>query len=317
MRSCWRNSGRPCPDRGGDKCRNRACHEEARKIYLIERTLRSWVVRTLWILLLCKVVLLALTLPVAAQNRPDWTEYNVPFPSPPQDGAGANKSFFQGANRSDRISRVRLGKQMSCQRWSTGPTTRRIFDNAQYVILAKLQWLKLVILGAMAVYNVAGDFYSSMFPSERQFEQQMMTTFGDACSGVTEDAHISTPMPPFLRVHSVISGSRLRAEINYVLNYVHELDAFPGTDGAACGMIGTQKGDWDVRMKSLMRMLFLDSRQTPNPSVLPNYLRPDRATRDYILQDLITVDGGPDATLTTCGLRRQREGHRHRPRPGR
>ena len=109
-------------------------------------------------------------------------------------------------------------------------------------------------------------------------------------------------MPPFLRVHGVISGSRLRAEINYVLNYVHELDAFPGTDGAACGMIGTQKGDWDVRMKSLMRMLFLDSRQTPNPSVLPNYLRPDRATRDYILQDLITVDGGPDATLTTCGV---------------
>jgi len=47
-------------------------------------------------------------------------------------------------------------------------------------------------------------------------------------------------------------------------------------------------------MKSLRRMLFLDSRQTPNPSVLPNYLRPDgRTTRDYILQDLITVDGGP------------------------
>ena len=58
-----------------------------------------------------------------------------------------------------------------------------------------------------------------------------MTTFGDACSGVTEDAHISTPMPPFLRVHGVISGSCLGAEINYVLNYVHELDAFPGTDG--------------------------------------------------------------------------------------
>ena len=135
-------------------------------MYLIERTLRSWVVRTPWILLLCKVVLLALTLPVAAQNRPDWTEYNVPFPSPPQDGASANKSFFQRANLS--IEYLACGWEnrfLPTVVDRTNEPTNFWQDDILGIVIAKLQWLKLGHTGCNGTHNVAGDFYSSMFPS--------------------------------------------------------------------------------------------------------------------------------------------------------
>ena len=38
--------------------------------------------------------------PAAAQTKPDWTQYNVPFPAPPADGVGAAASLADRANLS-------------------------------------------------------------------------------------------------------------------------------------------------------------------------------------------------------------------------
>jgi hypothetical protein len=157
-------------------------------------------------------------------------------------------------------------------------------------------------------YQVPGNaFYQSpQFPNEAAFEQDMRAIFGGDCNNVTEKA--TENKITGTTVQSIIDGSCLKAEINYVLNHVQQLDAFPGTDGAACDVFGKQKGDWDVRMKSLIRIVFLDSLSrgdTGPSSSLLDVVRPDgRTTRDYVLQDLITVDGGPSPDtyyLWGCG----------------
>ena len=100
------------------------------------------------------------------RTEPTWLEYNVPFPSPPQDGASANKSFFQRANLS--IEYLACGWEnrfLPTVVDRTNDPTNFWQDDILGIVIAKLQWLKLGHTGCNGTHNVAGDFYSSMFPS--------------------------------------------------------------------------------------------------------------------------------------------------------
>jgi hypothetical protein len=115
-----------------------------------------------------------------------------------------------------------------------------------------------------------------------------------------------------------ITANCLRAEANYAVRAIRRTYALPGTSGLPCNLYeaGTVTGDWDFRMKPLMRLLYLD--QLPDGRqgrpVLSDtvgsdafLIPPDFAslsTSDYVKQQLITVSGsaGPDSyAWEACG----------------
>jgi hypothetical protein len=187
--------------------------------------------------------------------------------------------------------------------------------------MAKLQWLKLGNTGCSGTYSVAGAF-----GTEATIEQEESDTFGAVCGpgngGVVQRVTDPCPgcrPPTFLTtVQSTIAGSCLKAQINFVLNNVEQADTYPGTDGEGSipcvsgasiipPSIPNVKGDWDMRMKALIRILFLDNLRhgaKAVPSVLSS-VRPDGLTTyDYIQQKLISLrpDVGRDGyPVTGCG----------------
>jgi hypothetical protein len=177
------------------------------------------------------------TQPISAQNQPDWTQYNVPFPPPPPDGGGAVSSFAERANRSVEYLACGWENRFLGPVVDGGKDSTRFFDDGMLgIVMAKLWWLKLKHKECNGSYRVSGNiFYTSEFPNEGVFEQNMFLLFGGDCSSVVEKA-VQTPPSPTI-VQSTISGACLKAEINYVLNHLQELDTYPGTDGAACGLL--------------------------------------------------------------------------------
>jgi hypothetical protein len=249
---------------------------------------------------------------MAAQTEPDWTQYNLRFPASPVDGPTAASTFNQRANiwlefaacgqENAYLEATLRGLGQSANPQGNTPDPNFLWsDSFLGQVMAKLQWLKLGNSGCDSTYNVVGDFYDrNDFPDEPHIEARIRTTFGTDCSSSTEGVLTtgsSNVFPPtFTTVRSQISAACLKAQINFALNQVQEGDTFPGTDPLPCDVAGSHKGDWDVRMKALMRILFLDSFPRGDPgvgSVLTVVRSDGRTTRDYVLQDLITVDGGP------------------------
>lgn len=205
--------------------------------------------------------------------EPDWTQYNIQFPPPPADGNAAALSFSQRANtwlenlacgqENSFLETTLFGIGKSAKQGGNTPNPKSFYsDGLLGAVMAKLQWLKLGHTQCNNSFNVigqnvVGNFYDQDdFPNESQMEAQMAATFGSDCNGSTEAA---TAGSPFIKVKSVISAACLKAQINFVLNQVQELDTYPGTDPLPCNIVGKQKGDWDARMKALIRILFLDS----------------------------------------------------------
>jgi hypothetical protein len=276
----------------------------------------------LWILLLYGIVTLFSAPPIHAQVvEPDWTQYNLKFPPPPPDGNNAAATVTQRTNI--LIEFVACGEEdvfLEATLRGLGKSAKKdgnIPDPAQFyadgfldIVMAKLQWVKLGQPGCNSTFNAIGDFYDKDdFKNETQIKAWMVAIFGRVCKDATEAvvAGASVSGPFFNQVKSVISAECLKAQINYVLNQVQEGDTYPGSDPLPCDIVGTHKGDWDVRMKSLIRILFLDSVTHGDPGVgsVLSIVRPDgRTTREYIQEDLITVDGGPGQNTyswTACG----------------
>jgi hypothetical protein len=188
-----------------------------------------------------------------------------------------------------------------------------VTDGLLTFALAKVQWLKLnpgrsctSPLPPLTNLGAYEAFIPLLLPSIPYLTARCGT------DGITFSS--GTPSAPTVSV----SANCLQAEANYALRAIRRGYALPGTNGLPCnlGEAGTVTGDWDFRMKPLMRILFLD--QMPDgrqgPPVLSDtvgsdgfLIPPDFAalsTSDYIKQQLITVSGsaGPDSyAWEACG----------------
>jgi hypothetical protein len=245
--------------------------------------------------------------PAAAQTKPDWTQYNVPFPAPPADGVGAAASLAKRANKSIEYLACALensflettlrGLGGSLNQNDPQHNYEHFYDNGYLAqVMAKLQWLKLGNNGCNVTFTPVGDFYDQNdFSTEHIMEFRIAQTFGSQCN-VTEGPPPS-PAPPNA-IESILTANCLKAQVNFAMNHVQEGDRYPGTDPLPCYGVGSQRGDWDARMIYLIRILFLDAASAGDTGVNVTVLdakRPEdgRTTRDYVLQDLITVDGAP------------------------
>jgi hypothetical protein len=102
-----------------------------------------------------------------------------------------------------------------------------------------------------------------------------------------------------------VSANCLKQQINFVLIKIEVGNTYPGTDGLPCDLLLktvvpptfiASNGDWDMRMKTLIRILYLD-RGRRVPILAPS-------VHDHIQYDLIIVDGEPSPdgySWTACG----------------
>jgi hypothetical protein len=123
------------------------------------------------------------------------------------------------------------------------------------------------------------------------------------------------PNAPFLTVQATVTMPCLRAQMEAVLPKLIQGDAQPGTSGLPCNIATPDKisdilqtleglivgnpanlsylttvGDWDFKMKALIRILFLDITSRGEKGA-PLILSPQ--LRHHILYDLISISGGP------------------------
>lgn len=103
--------------------------------------------------------------------------------------------------------------------------------------------------------------------------------------GIAFTAVEPSPGQKFTIVDSQVSGDCLKAQIHFVLSQIQEGNQFPGTSGLPCdistlgnpvGNLGTQ-GDWDMIMRTLIRILFLDGANVSDSgsnSILSNLAAP-------------------------------------------
>jgi hypothetical protein len=288
---------------------------------------------TTWIcgLLLCGFSCLIAVSRVPAQTTPDWTQYNVPFPPPPPDGSTAAATFT--ARRNQELEYLACGSENvflgisldALNKLASGATQDGLDDltgdGYLGMVMAKLEWLKIHPTGCdnPVPYTVAGVFYDpNNFKDEATMESVMAQTFGSDCSNspglnnAIENASGTSGTNPlsYITVSSQVSAACLKAEINFALSRVQEGDRFPGTDKLPCFSatpatdfehfkIKFQPGDWDAKMKSLIRILFLDKPiRIGGNSILsslpaPSGFSDDQNLRGYIQNELITVDGPP------------------------
>jgi hypothetical protein len=188
-----------------------------------------------------------------------------------------------------------------------------VTDALMTFALAKLQWLKLNAgrnctspLPSVGNLGAFEAFVPLLIPSIPYLFAQC------GGNGVSFPAG-AAPTPTVS-----ITANCLRAEVNYAVRAIRRGYALPGTSGLPCnlGEAGTVTGDWDFRMKPLMRLLFLDQMsdgQQGRPILSDTVgsdaflIPPDFAalsTSDYVKQQLITVSGsaGPDSyAWEACG----------------
>ena len=85
------------------------------------------------------------------------------------------------------------------------------------------------------------------------------------------DAPASNSANPFATVTSQITAACLKAEIEFVLSQVSQGDFQPGSRDIPCHLnpFDTTKGDWDMRMRTLVRILLLDKAQSGETGAEP------------------------------------------------
>jgi hypothetical protein len=123
--------------------------------------------------------------PATAQTKPDWTQYNVPFPPPPADGVGAAASLADRANLSIEYLACALensflettlrGLGGSLNENDPQHNYEHFYDNGYLAqVMAKLQWLKLGKNGCEVIFTPVGDFYDSKdFSTEQVVESRI------------------------------------------------------------------------------------------------------------------------------------------------
>jgi hypothetical protein len=256
------------------------------------------------------------------------------LPPSPTDGAGARAGF---AARADLyITYVacrqedRFLHDLELAQVTTKDKKQLIngADNTDHVLLAalaKLKWLK----SHPTLTECVGDFPISQ-NAETQVDDYIWSTahsmpyLSGPCASVTGIRFSEGTTGQLIHV----TRECLTSEVNYALRAIQRGYALPGTDGLPCNLYeaGAVKGDWDMRMKILIRAVLLDQQQsqTCNAGPILSAVVPidnnlifapvsplssvegtsDLSTRDYILQQLITVDGhvGDDSySWAGCG----------------
>jgi hypothetical protein len=228
---------------------------------------------------------------VLHQMDKDSLAYLVQFPHSPVDGDGADATFEQRAEIvvqylacGDEINFLRLVNAPSPI--DNNPAAMNWSDDLLVRVMAKIKWLQhhdncfgtfhIKDSDEVDAVNLAGAIF-------RQWAQ---------CGGGADAQMMSNPTnhPSSLDMSMKLNRKCLAAQVNYVLAGIQEGDTYPGTDGIPCYLVGTQKGDWDVRMKMLIRILYLDQ-GGPKGAGGANVLT--QAVHDHIQFDLITVDGAP------------------------
>jgi hypothetical protein len=249
--------------------------------------------------------------------------------APPTDGAAANARF---ATRAEAFTQFEACGQEnafldlvvdpSSNQFKTFQAADAGIDDVVRFAMAKLEWLQTHNFsdcdGLFYVPNQTGnvaDFYDNpLFGSETAFSAEFATIFNTdkhaECGPGAVSFKVVTPVKSqsYVVVQSHVSSQCLQREINVALQHIQQGNAQPGTNGLPCDLASLVVGDWDMRMKGLIRIIFLDQRrQTPQGTMSAlSELTPDgtMTTRQYILQNLISIDGGPGQAAyswTACG----------------
>jgi hypothetical protein len=105
------------------------------------------------------------------------------------------------------------------------------------------------------------------------------------------------PLPDLYDVTFDVSRACMAQQINVALDRDHaKKEGRMGTEKLPCGLGNTGAGEWDVSIRDLIRIVYLD-RGSPNP-----ILNPD--TTNHIINDLISVSGPLEEesySLFECG----------------
>ena len=229
--------------------------------------------------------------PVQAATKVDWTHYTVPFGSRPSDGAGAIVSF--PARAMSMINYFACGQEneflslaLDPSAGSDGTGATFINDGVLYRVMAKLTLLKRGATECAGIFNVVAgkgqsqgsvkDFFNSaLFPELGTFSNMMQQTFGTPCTvesllnGKTGNSFDVEPPKdpssnPFATVTTHLTAGCLKAQIEFVLSQVSQGDFQPGSSDIPCHLnpFDKTKGDWDMRMRTLVRILLLDKAQS-------------------------------------------------------
>ena len=198
------------------------------------------------------------------------------------------------------------------------------YDGLMNMAVAKLAWLKAGFGDCTGTFNVVhskgdlSDFLGGLQTNDNppkpitnllDFAGLHRNTFLGGC--VAEDtispassfAGIpSSTTQPFFRIQATVPARCLNTQINWVLSRIQKGNAQPGSNGLPCNIsylvslsggpkvFPTTNGDWDMRMKALVRILYLDTLGRGDPPVPPQL---QQSVHDHILDDLLVVDGGP------------------------
>ena len=288
--------------------------------------------------------------PIYAQT-PDWTRYTLRMTNPPPtDGSGANATFNQRAL--DYTKYLACGQENEFLDQVMRDTSHyKEALNFVMAKLWWLKLENGDCSGTFNLIFVDGtekDFTCLLNPdpdpndptkkpfqaktcrpsvgSIQDFATQMGSTFGPVCENSVDNintfvVHPATDTIPFATVDSHVSGRCLASEIAVILSGIQRGDSFPGTSGLPCDLstLGAlplkgvlTKGDWDMQMTALIRILYLDRmnlRDTGNSSILGEFRPPlgypnDSSLWGYVQDELIVLDGGPGQdsySWTACG----------------
>jgi hypothetical protein len=264
--------------------------------------------------------------------QPDWSTYTIQLPAPPADGGAAIATTKLRANRMIQYyvcgwenKFLALALDPSAGAGNTGAMF--IDDAILYPIIAKLLWLKQGLGDCTGTFNVPyqmgaiGDFFNdSRFTTLEDFIRVMGNTFGSPCATSTFDVRAPAVFPPsptpFTTVTSRMSADCLRAQIAFVLSQMLQGNFQPGSSDVPCGLNPDSNsftnGDWDMRMKTLIRILYIDAAtfgDNVSPSILAGLPPPDahpedQSLRGYIENHLISLEtevGTDSYSVLGCG----------------
>ena len=133
-------------------------------------------------------------------------------------------------------------------------------------------------------------------------------TFGDACKSVLTTLSLTADAHPLFHVTYDVSPDCLSAEFNYAIQEVYVTGQMGSGKGMPChvfGKLADSEGNWDFSMRSLIRVLYLDSLYTQlHPSQRQIKALLTTKNRNHIREDLITTSidlGPPSYPITGCG----------------
>jgi hypothetical protein len=260
--------------------------------------------------------------------------YRVQFGVPPTDGGNALSTLQSG-----RIAPVTnfLACGNDVQFWVMAKN--KIGDeNILAPIIGKMVWLHdnpPAILGAppsatdcRSQYSISEDQFSGddwnrimALVKLGTLNSEIAKIYPDGCGTIVTDAHLSgSPGEPLdIVVTYQISRSCLQTQINFALKQIAVKGligssslpciGFP-LNSAAIGLHSTE-GEWDVSVRDLTRVLYLDDRYANAPLGAVGGHILDRDVIKHIREDLLTIDGPPGESSYSwlqCGNQEQSTG---------